>query len=281
MNSLKDTFVLNNGYEIPCVGFGTYKTPDGQAGVDAIKHALSVGYRHIDTAFVYGNEKSVGQAIRESGVPREEIFVTSKVWNESRGYESTLAAFDRTMEDLGLDYLDLYLIHWPASQSQFENWEQINIDTWNALIKLYKEGRIRAIGVSNFCPHHLEALVKSEVVPMVNQIEYHPGLMWPETATYCKANNILIEAWSPLSRGRVFEDAAIQSLCAKYGKTPAQICLRWELQHGVCPLPKSVTPSRIEENADVFDFELTAEDMAAIDAVEDTVAHKHPDTIDF
>lgn len=281
MNSAGDKFILNNGYGIPCLGFGTYKTPEGQVAVDTVKYALEQGYRHIDTAAAYGNEQSIGQAIRESNVPREDIFITSKVWNEERGYDKTLAAFEKTMENLGLEYLDLYLIHWPASESRFDDWEEINVATWKALIKLYKEGRIKAIGVSNFCPHHLEALMRTEVKPMVNQIEFHPGLMWEDTYRYCQEHDILIEAWSPIGRGRFFDNHELQKIAEKYGKTVAQICLRWELQKGVCPLPKSVTPSRIVENVDVFDFVISDEDILAIDTIEDPVTHKHPDTIDF
>lgn len=281
MKSLNDKFVLSNGYEIPCVGFGTYKTPEGQVAVDTVKYALEAGYRHIDTAFIYGNEQSIGQAIRESGIPREEIFVTSKVWNEERGYKKTLAAFETTMENLGLDYLDLYLIHWPASESRFDDWEEINVATWKALIEIYKSGRVKAIGVSNFCPHHLGALMKTEVKPMVNQIEFHPGHVWEDTLKFCQENDILVEAWSPIARGRIFNIHVLKKLAEKYGKTVAQLCLRWELQKGVCPLPKSVTPSRILENADIFDFVISDEDMEIIDRVEDDAVHKHPDTIDF
>lgn len=267
MKSLNDTFHLNNGYEIPCVGFGTWQTPDGETAVMAVSEAIKTGYRHIDTASCYENEVGVGQGIKRSGIEREKLFVTSKVWNTERGYEKTIAAFEKTLADLGLDYLDLYLIHWPASSSQYDNWEEINLETWRAMTELYRAGRIKSIGVSNFMPHHLEALMKTEVPPMVNQIEYHPGLTQAETVDYCKKHGILVEAWSPLGTGRMLNNEMLKSIAGKYGKSVAQLCIRWCLQNGVLPLPKSVTPARIVENADVFDFDITAEDMSAINAM--------------
>lgn len=268
MKSLNDTFKLNNGYEIPCVGFGTWQTPDGETAVMAVGEAIKAGYRHIDTAACYENEVGVGQGIKVSGIEREKLFVTSKVWNTERGYEKTMAAFEKTLSDLGLGYLDLYLIHWPASSSQFENWEEINLDTWRAMTELYRAGRIKAIGVSNFLPHHLESLMKTEVPPMVNQIEYHPGLTQTETVEYCREHNIVVEAWSPLGTGRVLNNETLKSIAKKYGKSVAQLCIRWCLQNGILPLPKSVTPSRIFENTGVFDFEVTEEDMATINRME-------------
>ncbi len=258
---------LQNGYEIPCLGYGTYKV-SGEEAVAVIKTAIAAGYRHIDTATFYGNEVEVGQAIRECGVPREELFITSKVWKTERGYEKTKASFLKTLEDMQLDYLDLYLIHWPASFCQYENWEEINLETWRAMTELYKEGKIKAIGVSNFLPHHLTALLKTEVKPMVNQIEYHPGEMQEETVLFCKENDILIEAWSPLGRGRIFENELLLELSRKYGKSLPQICLRWELQNGIIPLPKTMSEERMKENADIFDFELSLEDMELINSME-------------
>lgn len=282
MKSLNDTFHLNNGYEIPCVGFGTWQTPDGDTAVMAVSEAIKTGYRHIDTAACYGNEVSVGQGIKKSGIEREKLFVTSKVWNTERGYEKTIAAFETTLTDLGLDYLDLYLIHWPASSSQYDNWEKINLETWKALTELYKAGKIKSIGVSNFMPHHLEALMKTEVPPMVNQIEYHPGLNQEETVDYCKKHGILVEAWSPLGTGRMLNNETLKFIAGKYGKSVAQLCIRWCLQNGVLPLPKSVTPARIVENADVFDFDITAEDMSDINAMPYFGGSGlHPDKIDF
>lgn len=282
MKSLNDTFHLNNGYEIPCVGFGTWQTPDGETAVMAVSEAIKTGYRHIDTAACYGNEVSVGQRIKKSGIEREKLFVTSKVWNTERGYEKTIAAFEKTLTDLGLDYLDLYLIHWPASSSQYDNWEKIHLETWKALTELYKAGKIKSIGVSNFMPHHLEALMKTEVPPMVNQIEYHPGLNQEETVDYCKKHGILVEAWSPLGTGRMLNNQTLKFIAGKYGKSVAQLCIRWCLQNGVLPLPKSVTPARIVENADVFDFDITAEDMSDINAMPYFGGSGlHPDKIDF
>lgn len=282
MKTLQDSFVLNNGVKIPCVGFGTWQTPDGETAVAAVREALGVGYRHIDTAAAYGNEVSVGEGIRASGLARSEVFVTSKLWNTERGYDKTMAAFEKTVSDLGLDYLDLYLIHWPAAANQFENWQDINLSTWKAMTELYKAGRIRAIGVSNFLLHHLQALMESEVQPMVNQIEFHPGQMQEETLQYCKEHGILVEAWSPLGTGRMLNNETLKTIAGKYKKSVAQLCIRWCLQNGVLPLPKSVTPSRIKENAAVFDFEITAEDMSAINSMAYCGGSGlHPDKIDF
>ena len=268
MNKMNDDFILSNGYKIPCVGFGTWQTPDGATAVSSVKAALSFGYKHIDTAAVYGNEKSVGTGIAESKVSREELFVTSKVWNKDRGYEKTIAAFNKTLSDLGLDYLDLYLIHWPANAKQFSNWDEINLETWRAMTKLYKEGKIRSIGVSNFLPHHLKSLMKTEIPPMVNQIEFHPGQMQNETVDYCKKHNMLVEAWSPLGTGRMLSNETLKEIAAKYNKSVAQLCIRWCLQNEVLPLPKSVTPSRIKENSEIFDFVISDEDMSTINSME-------------
>ena len=282
VNSLKDTYKLRNGYEIPCVGFGTWQASDGDAAANAVAEAIRTGYRHIDTAAAYDNECSVGKGIRLSGVDRSELFVTSKVWNTKRGYDKTMAAFEQTVSDLGLDYLDLYLIHWPASASRFDNWKELNRGTWKAMTELYKAGRIKAIGVSNFLPHHLDILMDTEVAPMVDQIEFHPGQMQEETVQYCRANGILVEGWSPLGTGRMLANTQLLSIAAKYGKSSAQLCIRWAIQNGILPLPKSVTPSRIRENADVFDFTISEEDMLVINAMEyfGGSGH-HPDRVDF
>lgn len=266
---------------MPCVGFGTWQTPDDDAA-RAVSDAIKAGYRHIDTAACYENEVGVGSGIKQSGIEREKLFVTSKVWNTERGYKKTLAAFEKTLSDLGLDYLDLYLIHWPASSLRFENWKEINLETWRAMTELYKAGKIKAIGVSNFLPHHMEALVKTEVRPMVNQIEYHPGLMWNDTVEYCKKHDILVEAWSPLGTGRMLENEELKAIAAKYGKSAAQLCIRWCLQNGVVPLPKSVNSARIAENADVFDFEIDKEDMEKINAMPNFGGSGlHPDEVNF
>ena len=273
---------LNNGYMIPEIGYGTWQSPDSEVTVNGVKAAITCGYRHIDTAAAYKNEESVGEGIKESGIDRKDLFVTSKVWNTQRGYEKSIAAFEKTLSDLDLDYLDLYLIHWPASKKDYENWEEINLETWRAMTDLYKAGKIKAIGVSNFKPHHLEALMKTEVKPMVNQIEFHPGFMQEETVKYCRDNGILVEAWSPLGTGRMLTNPDLQEIASHYGKSVAQICIRWCIQHDVLPLPKSVTPSRIEENSNVFDFEISAEDMQRIDALENFGGSGlDPDEVDF
>jgi diketogulonate reductase-like aldo/keto reductase len=280
--SLTDSFVLANGVQIPCVGFGTWQTPDGETAVMAVREALQNGYRHVDTAAAYGNEKSVGQAIRESGVPREELFITSKLWNAERGYETTLAAFEKTLSDLGTDYLDLYLIHWPANSVVYENPDQVNLDTWRAMTELYQAGRIRAIGVSNFLPHHLKPLLETGVIPTVNQIEFHPGYLQEDAVAFCRERGILVEAWSPLGSGRMLNDPTLVALAEKYGRSVAQLCIRWCLQNDTLPLPKSITPSRIAENAKVFDFTISDEDMATINAMPTGgFSGYHPDRIDF
>ena len=281
-SSLNDTFTLNNGYKIPCIGFGTWQTPDGDTAVNAVKDAVKLGYKHIDTAAIYGNEVSIGKAIKESGINRNELFITSKVWNKERGYKTTLAAFDKTLNDLQLDYLDLYLIHWPASQNQFKDWDNINLETWKAMTELYKAGKIKSIGVSNFMLHHLKSLMETEVKPMVNQIEFHPGFMQEETVKYCNDNNILIEAWSPLGTGKMLNNSTLKEIAAKYNKSAAQLCIRWCLQNNTLPLPKSVTSARIKENTEVFDFVISDEDMKTINAMEYFGGSGlNPDKIDF
>ncbi len=259
VQSINDSTLLNNGVRMPWLGFGVFKVQEGEEVVNSVKHALKTGYRSIDTAAYYANEEGVGKAIRESGVLRQDLFITTKVWNSEQGYDSTLKAFEASRKKLGLDYLDLYLIHWPVKGKY--------LDTWKALVKLYEEGLIRAIGVSNFQIHHLKDIMeKSHVVPAVNQVEFHPLLTQKELLAFCKENRVQLEAWGPLIRGQL-NNPILTELSEKYKKTPAQIVLRWDLQHEVVTIPKSITPSRIDENADIFDFELTAEDMDRIDTL--------------
>lgn len=279
---VKKIFTLSNGVEMPGIGFGTWKAKDGETAYDSIIEALKAGYRHIDTAAMYRNEASVGKAVKECGLKREDIFVTSKVWNKNRGYEKTLAAFEKTLATMELDYLDLYLIHWPAIPLQFEDWDEINLGTWKAMIELYKAGKIKAIGVANFYPKHLESLMKTEVPPMVNQIEYHPGYTQDDVVKYCQENGIVVQGWSPLGNGAVLGSEFLAEIAAKYNKSVAQICIRYAVQNGIVPLPKSVTPSRIAANLDVYDFEISEEDMKAIAAMPETgFSGWNPNEVDF
>lgn len=262
-----ENVTLNNGLEMPLVGYGVFRVPDGDDLAEAVKTAIAKGYRSIDTAQVYRNEESVGRGIRaaidEGLVAREALFVTSKVWNDGLSYEETLAAYASSLEKLGLDYLDLYLIHWPGLDTNY-------IEAYKALEKIYQDGRVRSIGVSNFHVHHLEHLLKeTTVIPVINQIEFHPHLTQEEVRNYCKEHRIQVEAWSPLMNGSLLEEALIQQLASKYNKTPAQIVLRYDVQHGVVTIPKTMTPSRMTENLDVFDFALADEEMAQLDAMND------------
>ncbi|WP_134683800.1 aldo/keto reductase [Brevibacillus migulae] len=256
---LLESTTLNNGVKLPWLGLGVWRVKEGDEVISSVKHAIQSGYRSIDTAAVYGNEEGVGQAIKESGVAREELFITTKVWNSDQGYESTLQAFETSRKKLGLEYLDLYLIHWPVKGKY--------VETWKALEKLYKDGLVRAIGVSNHHIHHLNDILEaSDIVPAVNQVEFHPLLSQKELLGFCKDKGIQLEAWSPLMQGNL-DVPLLAELAEKYQKTPAQIVLRWDLQNGVVTIPKSVTPHRIEENANIFDFTLSAEDMEKIDAL--------------
>ena len=250
---------LNNNLKMPQLGFGVWQVPDDQA-TEAVEIALKVGYTSIDTAMIYKNEKGVGRAIAESSVPREELFITTKVWNADQGYEKTLRAFEESLDRLGLDYIDLYLIHWPTP-----NFDQY-VDTYKALEKLYHDGRVKAIGVCNFEVEHLERiLIECEVVPVLNQVECHPYLAQNELKEFCAKHNIFVEAWSPLEQGgEVLKDEVVQKIAAAHSKSPAQVVLRWHLQNNTIVIPKSVTPSRIEENFNVFDFELSADEMNEI-----------------
>lgn len=261
-------YKLKNGVTVPQVGFGTWQIEEGELAFNAVKTALEVGYRHIDTAAVYGNEVSVGNAINKSNLKREEVFVTSKLWNSDRGYEETLKAFEVSLKKLNLEYMDLYLLHWPANAKQFENWREINASSWKALEKLYDEGKVKAIGVSNFLKEHLEALLPfATIKPMVNQIEFHPGFMQEDTIALCEKELILIEAWSPLGSGKMLDNEVLIEIAKKYNVSVAQLCIRWILQKGHLPLPKSVTSERIKNNLDVYSFIISDEDVNRIDAL--------------
>lgn len=262
MMTLRETAVLHNGVKMPVFGLGVYKIPDEQQGVEAIVHAIKTGYRLIDTASLYDNEQTVGEAVRQSGVDRADIFVTSKVWNTDQGYEATLTAFDTTLDKLGFDYLDLYLIHWPMPKTdKFK-------DTWRALEKLYQDKKVRAIGVSNFNINHLEDLkTTATILPMVNQVECHPHLNQQTLRDYCETNGIKVQAWSPLKRGDLFEVDTLTQIAKAHQKTVAQVMLRWDYQHGILTIPKSVNKGRIEENANIFDFVLSEAEMNQIDAL--------------
>jgi methylglyoxal/glyoxal reductase len=279
MENLQSTTTLHNGVKMPWFGLGVFKVEEGPELVNAVKTAIQHGYRSIDTAAIYQNEEGVGEGIREglkgAGISREDLFVTSKVWNSDLGYESAIAAFETSLEKLGLDYLDLYLIHWPV-EGKYK-------DAWRALETLYKEGKIKAIGVSNFQIHHLEDLMKNaEIKPMVNQVECHPRLTQKELKDYCKENGIQLEAWSPLMQGEILDNQDLQEIATKHNKTVAQVILRWDLQNQIVTIPKSTKEHRIKENADIFDFTLTDDEMERIDGLNQN--HRvgpDPDNFDF
>ena len=268
MADIQKAVRLANGAEMPTIGYGTWQVENSSAGADAVAEAIKAGYRHIDGAARYENEVSVGEGILKSGIDRKELFVTSKVWYTHRSYDKVLEACDTTLKDLGLDYVDLYMIHWPAVAKNYENWQEVTAETWRAMEEIYRSGKARAIGVSNFLLQHLEPLLKTaEIVPMVNQIEFRPGYPQIECAEWCMERGIVPEAWRPLGAGTALTGELMTELSKKYGKTPAQICLRWVLQHGLTPLVKSANPVRMRENLDVYDFTLSAENMAKIDAL--------------
>lgn len=261
LTDISGTYLLNNGTKMPYLGLGTFEANEGPEVINAVHYALDAGYRLIDTAAFYKNEKSVGEAIKGYGIDREEVFVTTKLWTDEMEFESALKAFDRSINALGLEYIDLYLIHWPVT-GKFQN-------AWKALEKIYEEGRVKAIGISNFLPHHLKQLLTGvNVMPVVNQMEFHPYLIQQDLIDLCKENQIVYQAWGPLIQGRIFEIPLLKKIGKKYKKNQAQVVLRWSLQRGVATIPKSVNQARIESNADIFDFELTQEEMTAIDALD-------------
>jgi diketogulonate reductase-like aldo/keto reductase len=273
IDSISDCTQLNNGERMPWLGLGVFQIEDGEPVEQAVEAALEIGYRSVDTAAAYGNESGVGKAIRESGIPREEVFLTTKVWNDDQRAKRVLAAFEESLKRLDTEYVDLYLIHWPVKGCYQE--------TWHEMEKIYDSGRAKAIGVSNFQVHHLEDILSdSQIVPAVNQIEFHPFLAQPELVGFCREHKIQVEAWSPLMQGRIITEEAVRKLAEKHHRTPAQVTLRWDLQHEVVTIPKSAHASRIAENAQVFDFELSQEDMNALDAL-DQGRRVGPDPDDF
>lgn len=258
ITDIKGAATLANGVKMPYLGLGVFKTQEGSEITHAINYALDAGYRHIDTAAIYQNERGVGLAVKNYHIDRNDLFITSKVWNSDQGYDSTLKAFHKSLDKLDMDYLDLYLVHWPVKGKYKE--------TYRALETLYNEGKVKAIGISNFMPHHIEDLLaSSKIVPMVNQIEFHPYLVQPKLLELCKSYNIQVEAWSPLMQGQIFSINQLHSIAGKYGKTVAQLVLRWNLQKGVITIPKSIHQERIIENRNIFDFSISGEDMETID----------------
>lgn len=282
-NSLTDTYKLNNGVEIPVIGFGTWQTPNGQVAEESVLAALNSGYRHLDTAAAYGNEESVGVAIKKSGINRHELFVTTKLWNSDHGYQNTKKAIDTSLEKLGLDYLDLYLIHWPNPAAMRDNWAELNAESWQAMEEAVQAGKIRAIGVSNFRKHHLDELLKTtEIKPAVNQNYLNPSDMQEDLVKYNDSLGILNEAYSPLGTGGLLSNEVVNGIAEKYGKSPAQILIRWSLNHNFLPLPKSVHPDYIKANADVFDFDIEPEDMKKLDGLHGAAKIANdPDKVDF
>jgi len=265
--SSNDFFTLSNGVKIPCVGYGTWQTAP-EVAAECVKIALQAGYRHIDTASAYGNEEAVGAGIKASGVDRKEIFLTTKHWITERGYSKTAAAVDASLKALGTDYLDLYLVHWPCTAKTSENWKEINAATWRGFEDAYKAGKIRAIGVSNYLPEHILALEETcGIKPMVNQIEVHPGYDQPALVDWCQKHGMVVEAWSPLGCGAVLKDETVNRIAAAHGISAAKICVRYCLQKGVLPMPKSTHAERIAENKEVFDFALSDAEMLALETM--------------
>ncbi len=264
MESIYDCFKLNNGMKIPCVGFGTYKAAE-RNNVEVLKTAIEAGYRYFDTASFYQTEDFLGQAIRESNLPREDFFLVSKMWKDEMGYQQTKDALEKSLKRLGTDYLDIYLIHWPRPSADCENWKELDLETWRAMEELQKEGKIRGLGLSNFLPHHIKNILENGTVkPVVNQLELHPGYMQQAAVQYCKEHGIQMQAWSPIGRRRILEDGLILELAGKYQVSPAQLCLRFLLQNDIIPLPKSSSMERMKQNMDLFHFEISEEDVSRL-----------------
>ncbi len=274
---ITDKILMNDGYAIPRLGFGTYLSKSGDECYYAVREALKTGYRHIDTASFYRNEESVGQAIRDSGIPREQVFVTTKLWNDDQGYDNAMRAFEKSFKALNLAYVDLYLIHWPIPYGHENDYRELNLGSWKAFIELREQKLVRSVGVSNFMPEHIEYLTEqSGVKPCVNQIELHPALVQRDTTDYCKANGIVVEAWRPIMRGEAAQYPVLEEIAEKHGVSASQVCIAWSLLSGYVPLPKSVHADRIRENADVFNIALDDEDMARIAAMPEHRYGSHP-----
>lgn len=282
-NSLEDTYTLNNGVKIPIIGFGTWQTPDGDIAKHAVEVALNAGYRHIDTAAAYGNEKSVGQAIKNSGINRHDLFITTKLWNADHGYKSAKAEIDRSLQNLKVDYLDLYLIHWPNPVDMRDHWAEANAESWRAMEEAVQAGKIRAIGVSNFRKRHLDELLKTaEIKPVVNQIMLNPSDLQPDVVKVNNELKLLSEAYSPLGTGGLLGNETVNEIASEVGKSPAQVLIRWSLEHGFLPLPKSVHDKYIRANAEVFDFNLSSEQMNKLDSLHGVSGlATDPDTASF
>ena len=269
MKSMTDGYTFNNGNKIPCIGYGTWKTPDGEVAREVVKQAILAGYRHIDTAAIYKNEVSVGQGIADglalTGLKREDLFVTSKIWSDKKGYENAKSEIDACLKRLNMDYLDLFLIHWPIGKDEQadDRWRELNNETWRAMEEAQAAGKIRNLGLSNFLPHHIEAL-ECKVKPVSDQLEFHPGCLQEDAVAYCMEHGMVVQAWSPLGSGRVLQDPELNVIAAKYDKCVAQLLVRFCLQYGVNPLPKSLNADRIRLNTQVFDFEISKEDFEAI-----------------
>ena len=282
-HSIEDTYTLNNGVEIPIIGFGTWQTPDGDIAKHAVEVALNAGYRHIDTAAAYGNEKSVGQAIKKSGINRHDLFITTKLWNADHGYQSTKAAIDRSLQNLKVDYLDLYLIHWPNPVAMRDHWAEANSESWRAMEEAVQAGKIRAIGVSNFRKRHLDELLKTaEIKPVVNQIMLNPSDLQSDVVKVNNKLGLLSEAYSPLGTGGLLGNETVKEIASEVGKSPAQVLIRWSLEHGFLPLPKSVHDKYIQANVEVFDFNLNSEQMNKLDSLHGVSGlATDPDTANF
>ena len=269
MNTVSTHYTLSDGTKIPSIGYGTFQVEEGNTGYEAVKAALQAGYRHIDTAQGYGNENSVGRAVKDSGIPREEIYITTKLTNLIRGYEDTRAAIDRSLQLLQTHYIDLFLLHWPVPANFKDNWQQMNADSWRAMEEAVQAGKIRSLGISNFRRHHIDELLKTAAIkPVVNQIRLCPGDVHEDTVNYSREKGMVLQAYSPLGTGKLFAVKELQELTKKHNKTLAQVALRWSLQMGFLPLPKSVTRERILENFQVFDFALDQTDMDKINALQ-------------